>query len=237
MSRPHVSVVIPTRSRDAHLRQAIGSVLEQGAVEMEIIVVDNAPSESTRALCAEYPVTYLRQEQSGASAARNLGVSHSRGELIAFLDDDDLWPAGSLEWRLQRWGNVSRDTLLVGRARRFKEAVDGTMHFLDSEEESRHLLLLGASLIGRDTFLQCGGFDESIRCHEDTDLWIRLKSSGVKISYLPEICLYYRRHGGNVTAAREQYDSHLTGVLRRHLSRVRSLRSEAHSGDVCPDDH
>jgi GT2 family glycosyltransferase len=90
-------------------------------------------------------------------------------------------------------------------------------------EESRHLLVLGASLMTRDSFLKAGGFDESISAHEDTDLWIRIKSLGGLISYLPEICLHYRRHEGNVTAKLDEYNSHITGVLRKHLARKRNL--------------
>jgi glycosyltransferase involved in cell wall biosynthesis len=234
MSKPLVSVVIPTRCRDSHLREAVGSVLTQKDLEMEIIVVDNASSVTTQGLCEELAVRYLRQERQGASAARNLGVSHASGELLAFLDDDDLWTTGSLGARLQEWQRHPFDTLVVGRARRFMEA-DGNVCFLDSVEEARHLLLPGASLMTRDAFLRCGGFDETITCHEDTDLWIRFKASGGKISYIPEICLHYRRHEGNITAAWNEYNSHITGVLRKHLASKRPLPSEARSADALPD--
>jgi glycosyltransferase involved in cell wall biosynthesis len=233
MSTPLVSVVIPTRCREEYLRQAIESVLKQENVEKEIIVVDNGPSERTHLLCRNYPVTYVRQDPKGPSAARNLGVLHARGELLAFLDDDDLWPEGSLGIRLDEWKCGPRNTLVVGRARRFVATDDCGIRFLDSIDESRHLLVLGASLMTRDSFLKAGGFDESIEAHEDTDLWIRIKSSGTRISYIPEICLHYRRHEGNVTAQLEEYNSHITGVLRKHLSKKRSLSSVEGSAGNC----
>ena len=232
MSMPLVSVVIPTRCRDVQLRQAIESVLAQQGLEKEIIVVDNGPNQSTRASCKDYPVTYVPQDPKGPSAARNLGVSRARGELLAFLDDDDLWPSGSLGVRLDEWKRGARNTLVVGRARRFVTTVDDEIHFLDSIEESRHLLLLGASLMTRDSFLNAGGFDESIPAHEDTDLWIRIKSLGGQIAYIPEVCLHYRRHVGNVTANWERYNSHITGVLRKHLERKRQHGFSAPSEEI-----
>lgn len=225
MSKQLLSVIIPTRCRDAYLRQAIESVLAQEELEKEIIVVDNEPSESTRDVCSDYPLRYLQYDQEGPSAARNLGVSHAKGELLAFLDDDDLWPPGSLRARLDNWQRTGRNTLVVGRARRFVATLDDEICFLDSMEESRHLLVLGASLMTKDSFLEAGGFDESISAHEDTDLWIRIKSSGTRISYIPEICLHYRRHEGNLTAQWDEHNSHITGVLRKHLSKKRGLSS------------
>jgi glycosyltransferase involved in cell wall biosynthesis len=237
MSKPFLSVVIPTHRRNAYLRKAIESVLAQEEVEKEIIVVDNGPSESTRALCGEYPVTYVRQDPSGPSAARNLGVLYAKGGLLAFLDDDDLWAPGSLKVRLDEWARGPRNTLVVGRVRRFVTAGDDEIRFLDSMEDSRHLLVLGASLMTRDSFLEAGGFDESISAHEDTDLWIRVKSSGSRISYIPEICLHYRRHEGNATAQWDEHNSHITGVLRKHLEKKRhSLdlnRSTVHLSKPC----
>ena len=221
MSKPFLSVVIPTHCRNAYLRKAIESVLAQEEVEKEIIVVDNVPSESTRDVCSDYPVRYLQHDRKGPSAARNLGVSHAKGELLAFLDDDDLWPPGSLKVRLDEWARGHRNTLVVGRARRFVTADDDEIRFLDSMEDSRHLLVLGASLMTRDSFLEAGGFDESISAHEDTDLWIRVKSSGSRISYIPEICLHYRRHKGNATAQWDEHNNHITGVLRKHLEKKR----------------
>ncbi len=225
MKPPCISVIIPTCRRDAFLRRAIESVLAQDVPGTEVIVADDASLESTRILCSGYRVTYVSQQGRGPSASRNLGVLKASGELLAFLDDDDLWPEGSLRARLNRWMEDASDRLVVGKVRRFMEDEDGTLSFLDSEETARHLLVLGSTVMPRSSYLAVGGMDESLRMHEDTDLWIRMRANGTRIDYIPEICLHYRRHDGNVTSDR-RYTLAQTEVLRRHLLRKKSLAGE-----------
>jgi GT2 family glycosyltransferase len=86
---PTASVVVCTRDRADILQACLTSLLELETDPLEIIVVDNAPSDDrTRALCAELPVSYVLEPQPGASRARNRGVLEARGELVAFTDDD-----------------------------------------------------------------------------------------------------------------------------------------------------
>ena len=94
-----VSVVIPTFNRAYILGRAIESVLAQSYRPVEIIVADDGSTDGTRQLVERYgpPVRYFFQENAGVSAARNLGLSHVRGEFIALLDSDDRW----LPWKLE----------------------------------------------------------------------------------------------------------------------------------------
>lgn len=218
MNIPLVSVIIPTCGRDSFLSKSLESVLTQDLPNVEIIVADDASSESTRRLCAKYGVSYVSQGRKGPAAARNLGVKNASGNLLAFLDDDDLWPEGSLRARVERWREDPSDRLVVGKVRRFREETEGEITFLDSTETARHLLVLGSTVLPRSSYLAVGGMDESLRMHEDTDLWIRMRDRGTRIDYVPDICLHYRRHDGNVTADR-RYTLAQTEVLRRHLLR------------------
>lgn len=107
MSAPapiRVSVVIPTLGRPQSLDRAIRSVLAQSSVEgFELVVVDNDPAASARSVLdafgpgASVAVRYVAAPQPGVSNARNAGVATARGELIAFLDDDQSAPPGWLE--------------------------------------------------------------------------------------------------------------------------------------------
>jgi glycosyltransferase involved in cell wall biosynthesis len=94
--RPLVSVVIPTFNRVATLREALDSVYSQEAIgdvfDLEVIVADDASTDTTADVARDYPLRYVRLEKNaGASAARNAGIRASRGTYIAMLDDDDLW--------------------------------------------------------------------------------------------------------------------------------------------------
>src|SRR5688500_4129490 len=90
---PLVSVIIPTHNRAGWVGEAIGSVLEQTYQPIELIVVDDGSTDHTARVVQALgsALTYLPQPQAGVSAARNRGVAASHGELVAFLDSDDLW--------------------------------------------------------------------------------------------------------------------------------------------------
>jgi glycosyltransferase involved in cell wall biosynthesis len=96
-----VSIVVPTYNRPDLVRRAVRSVLEQTYSEIECIVVDDGPSEETRAAVESFDddrVHYLRHSTNrGASSARNTGIEFARGDYVAFLDDDDEWHPEKLE--------------------------------------------------------------------------------------------------------------------------------------------
>ena len=83
------------------MKRAIQSVLEQTYYELECIVVDDASKDQTEEVISSFEddrLRYFRHEKNkGASAARNTGIKHAKGELIAFLDDDDEWISTKLE--------------------------------------------------------------------------------------------------------------------------------------------
>ena len=90
---PLVTVIIPTYNRVRYLREAIDSVLSQDFRDFELIVVDDGSTDATSDLMDAYSsrLRYIFQEHHGVSAARNTGIAHARGSLVAFLDSDDLW--------------------------------------------------------------------------------------------------------------------------------------------------
>src|SRR5260221_4747199 len=90
---PFFSIIIPSYNRGHVIRRAIDSVVNQSFQEFEIIVVDDGSSDNTRQLVESLPhkekIFYVRQENKGASAARNLGASKAKGDYLIFLDSDD----------------------------------------------------------------------------------------------------------------------------------------------------
>jgi glycosyltransferase involved in cell wall biosynthesis len=94
-----VSVVIPSYNRGPCLPDTVGSVLAQTMPPLEVLVVDDGSSDDTRAICRRFPplVRCVGRPNGGASAARNTGMREARGDLIAFLDADDVWERTKLE--------------------------------------------------------------------------------------------------------------------------------------------
>lgn len=97
-----VTVVIPSYNRADLLAATVESVLAQTVRPLEVIVVDDGSTDATPELCATFraPVRCIRQENQGLPAARNTGIRAARGEWVALVDSDDLWPAHKLEVQL-----------------------------------------------------------------------------------------------------------------------------------------
>jgi Glycosyl transferase family 2 len=97
-----ISTIIPTYNRAHLIERAIQSALRESRPGDEVIVVDNGSTDDTDDVVARYlpRIRYLRAERRGPGAARNVGLAHVCGDLVAFLDSDDEWMAGKLD--LQR---------------------------------------------------------------------------------------------------------------------------------------
>src|SRR5215475_4171459 len=108
---PHVSVVIPTRQRPKLLKRALDSVFAQTFRQFEaIVVLDGQDDDTVRALTTIVDPrirVFVNPHSLTAAGARNVGVSHARGEWIAFLDDDDEWLPDKLEKQLEKCDPLS----------------------------------------------------------------------------------------------------------------------------------
>ncbi len=191
-----VSVIVPTRDRPTLVAGAVRSALNQEDVRVEVCVVDDGSSPPValpRDLAAEVRVSMIRFETPrGAGAARNAGLAATTGELVAFLDDDDVWLTEKL---IRQLG--------VLRARRSEtpmvvcgfEAWKGTRLIasrLPPAEINSGALLAhpcaapSAVLARRSAVERAGGFDEHLARVEDWDLWLRLADLG-EIATIPEV--------------------------------------------------
>jgi glycosyltransferase involved in cell wall biosynthesis len=181
---PEVSVIIPTYNRAALLREAVASVKAQTYRDFEIVVVDDASTDTTfEALAAWRDVRVLRQAgRRGVAAARNLGVAAARGQWLAFLDSDDLWlpeklarqmayladrPGLSLCQTDETW---MRHGVKVNKPAAHRK-VAGRIFAASLE---RCMISPSAVVLRRRLFEAHGGFDETLPAAEDYDLWLRL---------------------------------------------------------------
>jgi len=182
--KPKVSVIIPTYNRGWILREAIDSVLDQEFKDFELIVVDDGSTDDTHDILDTYgqEITVLRQRNKGVSAARNRGVSVAAGQLIAFLDSDDLWLPPKLTRQVDFFSsnpaaviNQSEEIWIRNGAR----VNPGKRHRKFSGmifERSLDLCLVSPSavMIRKQLFDIVGLFDESLPACEDYDLWLRI---------------------------------------------------------------
>ncbi len=185
-----VSVVVPTHNRAALLAVTLRSVLRQRAVDLEVIVIDEASTDETEAVLAGIADSRLRSIRHeiphGVSTARNRGTAEARGDWVAFTDDDDLWAPDKLDRQLQAAEAAGRDWAYTGSV----NIVDGfrIVHGRPPLSPDRVVAALprynavpgGGSnvVVRRETLLQVGPFDVRLRNTEDWEMWIRLAQVG-----------------------------------------------------------
>ena len=89
-SVPMISVIVPVKNGSTHIRDLLDSLerLDYPKDRLEVLVVDGNSTDSTKEVVSEYPVKLLTEERPGINAARNTGLKHSTGEIVAFTDAD-----------------------------------------------------------------------------------------------------------------------------------------------------
>lgn len=197
-----VSVLIPVYNCSRYIGAAIESVLAQTFQDFEIIVIDDGSEDETASIVKCYEgVRYVYQEHAGVSAARNRALKEARGELVDFLDADDLILPEKLEKQIA-YLDANPDCEIV-----FCQY----QNFLDMDEDkitlrhrqvmaSREAHRLAGSLIRAELFEQWGNFNVRMDYGEDTEWLMGIEFGGVDVSHLVDEVLYLRRiYENNIT--------------------------------------
>ncbi len=219
--RPALSVIIPVYNGADFLAGAVASILAQDWESPELIIVDDGSTDAIEAAVAALPVEarLLRQDNAGPAAARNRGIRNATGELIAFLDVDDLWPSGRLA---AMWDAFERDPgleVVQGHAQVFRAA--GTeMEYLGNPGEAFRYSI-AAGLYRRDVFSRVGLFDPELRFSEDEDWFHRARETAARIAWAEMVTLLVRRHDRNMTRGRSIVEVNKLRVFRKMLERKR----------------
>ncbi len=199
-----ISVVIPVHNRAGLVTRAVTSVLGQSFRDFELIVVDDGSDDDTAEVLAtfEEKTTVLSQSNRGVSAARNLGIRHSAGELVAFLDSDDQWLPQKLERQLASFDPADRcfvchtDEIWIRNGREVPQKKQHRKQGGRFFERALRLCLISPSsvIISRRLLDSVGWFDEELQAAEDYDLWLRVTAFH-NVHFIPEPLVV--KHGGH----------------------------------------
>ncbi len=222
--QPFISVIIPAYNAEKYLDEALQSIINQHYTPMEIIVVDDGSTDNTAEIVAEYGtrVRYVYQKNNGPPAARNKGLGLAQGNVIAFLDSDDLWSEKKLERQLKRLADKPYIEVVIGHTQRIRLLESGDDHqkfvpFLPSQP----MLSLGSALIRRRAFTQVGIFDESLLFSDDIDWFLRAREEEIAITIHRDITQYYRKHNHNITNDRRLDLKYQMIVYKKSITRRR----------------
>lgn len=190
MTSPLISVVIPTHNRAPILKKAIDSVLLQTERDLELIIVDDASTDETSELLNEFVKADARikviknKVALGGGGARNAGIFASKGQWVAFLDDDDEWFKEKLSLQLEKI-NLSPSAVACSCDYEHHYLFGLKKNFVLPDKITLNELYYGNYLGGasmcfcsRNVLISIHGFDTKLKSGQDWDLWVRLRAQG-----------------------------------------------------------
>jgi glycosyltransferase involved in cell wall biosynthesis len=231
VSGPGVSVVIPVFNGERFLGEAIESTLAQSRPPAEVVVVDDGSTDGSAAVAERFPeVTLVRTEHRGVAAARNTGVERSTGDLIAFLDADDLMKPDRLERQTAVLAQQPGLDFVLGRAQVFAEdgvelpeVITARPAPMAGDDEPPYYAM--TVLIRREAFDRVGPFDTGLRLGQDGDWIMRAIDAGLSYEVIDAPLTVRRFHGANAS-----YDTAGARRASFEILRRRAARHRARSG-------
>lgn len=230
MTEPTVDVVIATNRHSPYLLDAVESVRAQTWTDWRLILVDDgspSPDFVRNVLAGIDGSLVVRQQPRGLPAARNAGIRRGSGDLVAFLDDDDVWDPKKLERQVSAWklaphhvGVYSAGWYMDEHGQPFGDGWGAeqvpSRRFLSGEIPLPRIVTL---VVRRDAWSDLGGFDETFSMAEDLEFIMRLVQKGELVA-VPEQLVGYRRHGANMSTVGMSADGPraIERLLRRQIA-------------------
>ncbi len=209
------SIIIPVYNASAYIEQSLTSVFAQTYCDFEVIVVDDGSTDDTvdrvKKFSHHASLRYVYQANAGPAAARNTGLQLASGELIAFLDVDDLWHPGKLQAHFERMQTSPKIGLSFNWFKVFHDRpdVEGLMPWFAPPTKStlqwqdfliRNWTGTSSTVVIRAECLQGGRcFDARFRTSEDYQLWLQIAQDGWEVSFIADALTMYRRRPNSLS--------------------------------------
>jgi glycosyltransferase involved in cell wall biosynthesis len=228
-SDPRISAVLPVYNRAAYVGEAIASVFAQTLPPDEVIVVDDGSTDESLEVVERFArpgLRVLRQENAGIGAARNRGLGAATGDLIAFIDSDDLWELDKLDRQVRALRDSDEVQLVFGHLVEFlspdRADLAGSLRIAPDPVPG----LIATTLLARRSAVeQIGLFDETLRVGEFVEWMARVRDLRLATRMLPEVVARRRVHGGNAVLTRPNTD--YLRAIKSTLDRRRARAAHA----------
>ncbi len=218
-----ITVVVTAFNASLTIEDAIDGVLKQRTPDLELIVVDDGSTDGTAELArALAPMAeVVVQENSGPSAARNAGMARATGELVAFLDGDDVWHPEKLARQLEVFeSHPELDLLATTWSRGYpKQEGDGELRWLSYLDQLTLNQFQTSTVLARRSLLEMvGGFDPELDGVEDWEFWTRCAVHGT-IAVLESKLVMYRDSPEGVSKDMRRFLERTTLLLAKERRR------------------
>jgi glycosyltransferase involved in cell wall biosynthesis len=225
-----ISVIIPVFNPNRYIIEAIETIYNQTIshlVKIEIIVIDDFSNTDQK----EYIYNQLQEKyesikiiylykNTGPSKARNIGIKQASGDIIAFLDYDDLWPSNKLELQLKFLKENPLVQVVSGGIKYFSTENIPLPDIVFNENGSIFHVHMGAVIARKEVFVNDNiYFDEALRLSEDWDWWLKIKEKGVPFVILPQDTLLYRIHANNSSTKKTLKELGILSILKNSIKR------------------
>lgn len=223
-----ISVVIPAYNAEKTISTTLDSVINQSYKDIEIIVIDDGSTDDTASLVtavSDSRIRLLSFENGGLPTARNRGIEHSSGELISFIDADDVWANDKLEKQFNKlkgheeigvaysWTSfIDEDNEVLYSGLGLNVVFEGNVY---DEILKRNFIGNGSNILMRKALVdKVGYFDASLKSVEDWDYYIRL-ARATKFSCVPEYQIHYRKSVSSMTTKVDKMEHFSILVINR----------------------
>jgi glycosyltransferase involved in cell wall biosynthesis len=247
MSRPLVSVIVPTYNCERFIGEAIGSVLAQSYEPLEVIAVDDGSVDGTVRLLRDFGerVRVFTQVNRGPAAARNHAVQHARGEYLAFLDGDDLWLPGQPAVLMDHVERQPQTRVIYGDWAVWHPQSDGSFAPLPRFELNDEaavdtagsgwvysrllfdsIIHIIAAVIHRSVYDTVHGFDETLRTGSDYDFWLKVSRAFPVVKLDRPVAVYRQNHASVTYTVRRENNAYR--LLKRAIDTYGLIDSAGH---------
>ena len=231
MNSPLVSVIMPVYNASKYVEEAVASVLNQTYQNFELLVIDDGSKDNSLELIKSFDDPRLHvftQMNQGANVARNRGLYESKGEYVKFLDSDDVLYPDALKTQVEQMASLADNEEVFGDFDFIDENGKVFYHHVLDEELLQKLMdsqdqwmfrywymVTTCPLHRRKNLLQVGGFDVSLRGHQERMLHVTMSLTGVKFVYRPGAIYGYRSYiaDNRLSCARLANTSKLTETV------------------------
>ena len=228
---PFISVIMPVYNGEAFVVAALQSIFAQNYSPLEVIVIDDGSTDTTAQLVqtlippAGVTLRYFYQPNKGQASAMNYALRLAQGEVIGFLDADDLWPPDRILPQLAHFSGSPETLIILGRFQSFVDSANVNPHEIDRINQRPYHYSLGSSLFKRQAFDLIGDFDQTMLFSYDWDWHIRAQDAGIPTIIEPQISLLRRIHRNNMTRQREQGSQAIFQMLRKTRARRKQTQT------------